>query len=73
MDPSYILLQNPDTIVDAHKCWLTGAGYSYHLGGSPMHDKYRAEHSLPATELSTRSAMGELEKGLKELKGFAAP
>ena len=38
-----------------------------------VHDKYRAEHSLPATELSTRSAMGELEKGLKELKGFAAP
>ena len=31
---SHILLQNPDTIIDAHKYLLTGAGYSCHLGGS---------------------------------------
>ena len=28
---SYIQLQNPGTIVGAHKCWLTRARYSYHL------------------------------------------
>ena len=32
--PSHIQLQNPDTIIDAHKYLLTGAGYSCHLGGS---------------------------------------
>ena len=38
-----------------------------------MHDKYRVDHSQPAIEPSTGSPMGELEKGPKELKGFAAP
>ena len=33
-DASHVQLHNPDTIVDAHKCWVTGAGYSCHLGGS---------------------------------------
>ena len=32
--PSHIQLQNPDTIIDAHECLLTGARYSFHLGGS---------------------------------------
>ena len=36
-------------------------------------DKYRRGHSQPAIELSTGFPMGELEKGPKELKGFAAP
>ena len=38
-----------------------------------MHGNYRGGHSQPAIELSTGSPMGELEKGPKELKGFAAP
>ena len=38
-----------------------------------VHDKYKGGHSEPAIELSTGSPMGELEKGPKELKGFAAP
>ena len=38
-----------------------------------MHDKYRGGHSQPATEVSTGSPMWDLEKGPKELKGFAAP
>ena len=38
-----------------------------------VHDKYRGGHSQPAIELRTGSPMGELEKGPKELKGFAAP
>ena len=38
-----------------------------------VHDKYRGRHSQPAIELSTRSTMEELEKGPKELKGFAVP
>ena len=29
-----IQLQNPDTIIDAHKYLLTRAGYSCHLGGT---------------------------------------
>ena len=36
-----------------------------------VHDKYRREHSQPATELSTGSPMEDLES--KELKGFIAP
>ena len=38
-----------------------------------MHNKYRGGHSQPTIELSTGSPMEELEKGPKELKGFAAP
>ena len=38
-----------------------------------VHDKYRGGHSKPSIELSIGSPMGELEKGPKELKGFAAP
>ena len=37
-----------------------------------VHDKYRGGHSQPAIELSTESPLVELEKGPKELKGFAA-
>ena len=38
-----------------------------------MHDKYRGGYSEPAIELRTVSPVGEIEKGPKELKGFAAP
>ena len=36
-----------------------------------MHDKYRGGHIQPTIELSTGSPVEELEKGPKELKGFA--
>ena len=38
-----------------------------------MHDKYRSGCSQPTIGLSIVSPMEELEKGLKELKSFAAP
>ena len=38
-----------------------------------MPDKYRGGYSQPTIGLNTRSLMEELEKGPKELKGFAAP
>ena len=38
-----------------------------------MPDKYRTECSQPSIGLSTGSLIKELEKGPKELKGFAAP
>ena len=37
-----------------------------------MHGTYSRGHSQAAIELSTGSPMGELEKGPKELKRFAA-
>jgi hypothetical protein len=36
-------------------------------------DKYRGGYSQPTIGLNTGSSMEELEKGPKELKGFAAP
>jgi hypothetical protein len=36
-------------------------------------DKYRGRCSQPTIVLSTGSPVEELKKGLKELKGFAAP
>ena len=39
----------------------------------PMPDKYRSGGSQPSIGLTTGSLMEELEKGPKELKGFAAP
>jgi hypothetical protein len=41
-------------------------------GALPVPDKYRSQFSQPSIELSTGSPMKELEKGLKELNGFAA-
>ena len=38
-----------------------------------MPDKYRGRCFQPTIELSTGSLLEELEKGLKELRGFAAP
>jgi hypothetical protein len=39
----------------------------------PEPDKYRGKCLQPTTGLSMGSPMEELEKGLKELKGFVAP
>ena len=39
----------------------------------PVPDKYGGGCSQPTIGLSTGSSMKELEKELKELKGFAAP
>ena len=39
----------------------------------PKPDKFRGRCSKPTIELSVGSPVEELEKGLKELKGFAAP
>jgi hypothetical protein len=39
----------------------------------PVPDKYRSGCSQPSIGWSTWSPMKELEKGPKELKGFAAP
>jgi hypothetical protein len=36
----------------------------------PKSDKYKGRCLLPTTGLSTESPVRELEKGLKELKGF---
>jgi hypothetical protein len=38
-----------------------------------MTDKYQSGCSQPSIVLSTEFTMKELEKGAKELKGFAAP
>jgi hypothetical protein len=69
-DSSHIQSPNPDNIVDANKCLLTGAVSWEAL---PVTDKYRGWCSQPTTGLSTVPPMEELEKGPKELKGFAAP
>ena len=39
----------------------------------PETDKYRGRFSQPTIGLSVGSAIEELEKGLKELKGFITP
>jgi hypothetical protein len=39
----------------------------------PVSDKYRGRSSEPTTGLSVGFSMKEMEKGLKELRGFAAP
>jgi hypothetical protein len=72
--PIHTYQTHPDTIVDVNKCLLTGACYS-----CPLRDSASAWHifrggwSQPAIGLRTRSPMEELEKGSKELKGFATP
>jgi hypothetical protein len=55
------------------KCLLTEACYSSFLRGSTIPDEYRGECWQPTIRLSTGSPMKELEKGSKELKGFADP
>jgi hypothetical protein len=39
----------------------------------PEPDQYKGGCSQPTSRLSTGTPMEELEKGLKELKGFATP
>jgi hypothetical protein len=61
--PSQIQSPKLDTTVDANKCLLTEA--------LTVPDKYRIRCSQSTIGVSTVSRMEELEKGLKELKGFA--
>ena len=68
-DPSHIQLQNPDTIVDAHKCWLTRAEYCYHLGGSASTWQILRGTLSPSHWTEHRVPKG----GPKELKELAAP
>jgi hypothetical protein len=70
-DPSNIQSPNPDIIVDTNKCKLTGAWYSYLLRGSVRAWQIQRYVLTTNIGLSMRSPMEELEKGLKELKGFA--
>ena len=72
-DPSHIQLQNPDTIINAHKYMLTGAGIAVTWEALLVHDRYTGGHSQPATELGTGSPMGVLKKGPKDLERFADP
>ena len=69
-DPSHIQLQNPDTIVDAYKCLLTGAWYRCHLGGSASAWQIQRGHTQPAIELSGESPMEELEKDPRSWRGL---
>jgi hypothetical protein len=69
----HIHLPNTDTIVDVNKILLTEVCYSGILVALSVPDKYRGGCSQPTSGLSTGSSMGELKKGPKELKGFAAP
>ena len=48
-----------DTIVDAHKCWLTRVRYrniAIIWETLLVHDKYRGRHSQPAIEVNTWSS-----------------
>jgi hypothetical protein len=66
-DPSHIQIPKPDTIADA-KCWQEpDMAVSWEALTEP--NKYWGGCS----QLSTGSPLEELEKGLKELKGFATP
>ena len=71
-DPYHVQSPNPDTIVD-DKCLLTGAWHSSLLRGSARAWQIQ-RWMLAATHWTElRSPIGELEKGLKELKWFVTP
>jgi hypothetical protein len=53
-------------------CWQD-PGMAVSWEALPEPDKYRGRCSQPTIGLSVESLMKELEKGQKELKGFAAP
>lgn len=53
---------NPDSIVNANNCLLTGAWYSGLLRALPVPDKYRGGCSQQAIVLSTRFPMEEIIK-----------
>jgi len=72
IQPIHMQPPNPDNIVDAKKCMLTGDWFSYRLWKAlSEHDKYRGECLQLTIELKARSSLEELEKGLKELMGLA--
>jgi hypothetical protein len=52
---------------------LKGAWYSCLLRGPAIALQYTVRVSQPTIWLSAGYPMDELEKGLKELKGFATP
>jgi hypothetical protein len=67
-NPSHLQTPNPDTIADAKKCLLTGAGYSCPLRGSArvwpiqiwLHSaKHRTEHRDPNGEVRARTKVAE--------------
>jgi hypothetical protein len=57
--------------VDAKKCLLTEACIAVSQKALPEPDKYRGGGLQPTIGLSRGSPIEELEKGMKELKGFA--
>jgi len=62
-------LPNTVTIADANKCLLTGVSYGCLLRGSTR----ALQIQMRMFGLSTGSPKEDLEKRLKELKGFATP
>jgi hypothetical protein len=74
-NPSHIQSPNLDAIVyDGNwKCLLTEVCMAVSWEDLPEPDKYRGRSSQPTIGLNAGSLMEELEKGLKELRGFAAP
>jgi hypothetical protein len=72
-DSSHIQSPNPDTIVDAKKCLLTEAWESFLLRGSPRAWEIQRRMLTANNWTEHRSPTEELQKGLKELKGFSTP
>jgi hypothetical protein len=72
-DSSHTQLPNPDSIVDAKSaCWKEpDMAVSWEALPEPY--KYRGRCLQPTIGLSSGYPVEELEKGLKELKGFATP
>ena len=66
-------MPNPDTIVDAtNVCWQE-PDTDDSSEALPVPGEYSGGCSQSTIRLSTGSPMEELEKGPKELKGFAVP
>ena len=65
--PSHIQSPNPDTVVDANNCLLTGALYSSLLTGSA---RTLQIHKWILTAMHIGSPFKRLEKGPKELKSL---
>jgi hypothetical protein len=73
--PTHYTYTNPDTIPYAKNCLLTGGWYScLPREALPGPDKYKGRcWQQPTIRLSMWSPKEELEKELKEMKGFATP
>jgi hypothetical protein len=71
-DPSHIHSPNPDSIVDANKCLLTGAWYGCLLKGSSRAWQLQRQ-MLISNYWTDHNGKGELDtvsKGLKDWRGF---